>query len=122
MIRITAPLALLCLLAACSEPPKRQIVFTHDDTCKIIINDLQYEQANNTERPCTQEKSGAAVTAVTVNFLSETCNAYRYSFTGAREGSEGEFVFKAEDNVPNPKCNFIPQYAKTDVEWVLNPK
>ena len=120
MIRIAISLAALILLAACSEPPKHQIVFTHDDTCKIIINDLQFDQANNTERPCNRETENGQVRAVTVNFLSETCNAYRYSFNTAREGSEGVFVFKPEDNVPNPNCTFIPQYAKADREWVLS--
>ena len=118
---ITA-LAALLALSACSEPPKHQIVFSHEDTCKIIINDLQYGQANETERPCTRESASGATQTVTVNFLSETCNAYRYSFTGAREGSEGEFAFKAEENVPNPGCNFIPQYSDVNVRWVLNPQ
>lgn len=122
MIRTAAALAALCLLTACSEPPKHQIVFVLNDTCKIIINDLQYGQANETERPCSQEKTGTAISAVTVNFLSETCNAYRYSFKEAREGSDGVFVFKPEQNEPNPHCTFVPQYADPNVEWVLNPK
>lgn len=120
MIRIATAVVCLCLLVACSVPPKHQIVFTHNDTCKIIINDLQYDQANNTERPCQRESQNGVVQAVSVNFLSETCNAYRYTFKAAREGSEGVLEFKAEENVPNPGCNFIPQYAKTDTEWVLS--
>lgn len=119
MIRTTLAFAAI-LLAGCNEAPKHQIVFTHDDTCKIIINDLQYDQANSTERPCTRESQNGATSAVTVNFLSETCNAYRYSFSAAREGSEGVFVFKPEENVPNPRCNFIPQYAQAETEWVLS--
>ena len=122
MTRLLTALAVLALLSACAEPPKHQIVFSHDDTCKIIINDLQYGQANETERPCALEMDQGAVKAVSVNFLSETCNAYRYSFTGAREASDGEFAFKAEENVPNPGCNFIPQYSDGNVRWVLNPQ
>ncbi|MFY8060642.1 MAG: hypothetical protein ACOVMK_03785 [Arenimonas sp.] len=122
MTRIIPALAAVALLSACSEPPKHQIVFTHEDTCKIIINDLQYGQANETERHCVREPASGPVQAVTVNFLSETCNAYRYTLTGAREGSDGEFAFKAEENVPNPGCNFIPQYSDVNVRWVLNPQ
>ena len=120
MTRIIPALAAAALLGACSEPPKHQIVFTHEDTCKIIINDLQYGQANDPERPCSREPAQGAVSTVTVNFLSETCNAYRYSFKAAREGSEGALVFLPEQNVPNPGCNFIPQYADPDVEGVLS--
>ena len=54
--------------------------------------------------------------------MSETCNAYRYTLIGAREGSDGEFAFKAEENEPNPGCNFIPQYSDVNVRWVLNPQ
>jgi hypothetical protein len=122
MTRIIPALAALALLAACSEPPKHQIVFSHEDTCKIIINDLQYGPANDTERPCKRETENGKVSAVTVNFLSETCNVYRYTLIGDREGSDGEFAFKAEDNVPNPGCNFIPQYSDVNARWVLNPK
>ena len=109
-------------LAACSEAPKHQIVFTQSDTCRIIINDLQFGQANETERPCgietdavTQEK------IISVNFLSETCNAYRYRFSAAREGSEGAYIFNPADNIPNPRCTFLPQYSDTNAQWVLNP-
>jgi len=113
----------LLILSACSEPPKHQIVFTHEDTCKIIINDLQFGQANDTERPCAIETDATTKEKfVTVNFLSETCNAYRYSFNSAREGSEGVFVFKPEQNVPNPQCSFLPQYSDPNTQWVLNPK
>ena len=122
MIRTAIATAAVCLLSACSEPPKHQIVFVFEDTCKIIINDLQYGQANDTERPCSQEKTGTAISAVTVNFLSETCNAYRYSFKAAREGSDGVFVFIPEQNEPNPHCTFIPQYSDATTEWVLNTK
>lgn len=109
-------------LAACSEPPKQQITFTHDDTCRISINDLQFVQANETDRPCRMETD--AVTQekiISVNFLSETCNAYRYRYNAAREGSEGVFVFKPEDNPPNTNCTFLPQYADPNTQWVLNP-
>jgi hypothetical protein len=122
MIRFALALAAFALLTACGEPPKHQIVFVLNDTCKIIIYDLQYGQANATERPCSQEKTGTAISAVTVNFLSETCNAYRYSFKAARENSDGVFVFKPEQNEPNPHCRFLPQYSDPNVEWVLNPK
>ena len=122
MTRLLTALTVLALLSACAEPPKHQIVFTHEDTCKIIINDLQYGQANETERPCVLEMEQGAVKAVSVNFLSETCNAYRYTFTGPREGSDGVLAFKPEENPANISCNFIPQYAKPDTEWVLNPK
>ena len=57
--------------------------------------------------------------AVTVNFLSETCNAYRYDRVGAREGSEGVFAFKPERNEPNVNCRFVPQYADPAAQWVL---
>jgi hypothetical protein len=120
MTRMIPALAASALLAACSEPPKHQIVFTHDDTCKIIINDLQYGQANETERHCVRELASGTTKAVTVNFLSETCNAYRYTFSTGREGSEGVFVFRPEENPPNPGCNFIPQYSDPKSEWVLS--
>ena len=68
----------LLALSACSEAPKYQIVFSHQDTCRIIINDLQFERANNTERPCMREPKTGTPQIVTVNFLSESCNAYRY--------------------------------------------
>jgi hypothetical protein len=122
MIRTALALAALGLLTACSEPPKHQIVFVFDDTCKIIINDLQYGQANDTERPCARKPASGQAQTVTVNFLSETCNAYRYSFKAARENSDGVFVFKPEQNAPNPHCTFIPQYSDASTEWVLNPK
>lgn len=122
MIRIAIALAAAGLLGACSEPPKHQIVFVFDDTCKIVINDLQYGQANDTERPCTREPASGQAQTVTVNFLSETCNAYRYSFKAARENSDGVFVFQPEQNEPNPHCTFVPQYADPNVQWVLNPK
>lgn len=120
MTRTAIALAALCLLGACSEPPKHQIVFVFDDTCKILIHDLQYGQANDTERPCTREPASGQTQTVTVNFLSGTCNAYRYSFKAAREGSEGVFSFRPEQNVPNPNCTFIPQYADPATEWVLS--
>ncbi len=111
------------ILAACSEPPKQQIVFTHNDTCRISINDLQFGQANETDRPCNIETDAATQEKiVSVNFLSETCNAYRYRFSAAREGSEGVFTFKPEDNIPNPNCTFLPQYSDPNTPWVLNQK
>ena len=122
MIRIAIALAALGMLSACRVPPKHRIVFVFDDTCRIVIDDLQYAQANNTERPCNREMANGQTRTVTVNFLSETCNAYRYSFKAAREGSEGVFTFRPEDNVPNANCTFIPQYANPDTEWVLNPQ
>ncbi len=110
-------------LAACSEPPKHQITFSHEGTCRIIINDLQFGQANETDRPCGIETDAATQEKiVSVNFLSETCNAYRYRYRAAREGSEGEFHFKPEDNIPNPNCTFLPQYADPATPWVLNAK
>jgi hypothetical protein len=113
----------LLVLSACSEPPKHQIVFTHDDTCKIIINDLQFGQANDTERPCAIETdANTKEKFITINFLSETCNAYRYSFKQAKENSEGVYVFKPEQNEPNMGCQFIPQYSDPNTQWVLNPK
>lgn len=122
-MKIFITLIALLVLSACSEPPKHQIVFTHDDTCKIIINDLQFGQANDTERPCAIETDASTKEKiVTVNFLSETCNAYRYSFSAAREGSEGVYVFKQEQNIPNPNCSFLPQYSDSNTQWVLNPK
>ncbi len=119
MKNATTALAVLLALSACSEPPKHQIVFTHEDTCRIQINDLQYGQANDTDRPCQRITEDGDTVAVTVNFLSETCNAYRYDRVGAREGSEGVFVFKPENNEPNPNCRFIPQYADPAAQWVL---
>ncbi len=111
------------ILTACTEPAKHQIVFTHDDTCKIIINDLQFGQANDSERPCNIETdSTTQMKIVSVNFLSETCNAYRYSFKETREGSDGVYVFMPEFNEPNANCTFLPQYSDTNAHWVLNPK
>ena len=121
MIRTALALAALGLLTACSEPPKHQIVFVLDDTCKIIINDLQFGQANDTDRPCGIETDAATQEKiVSVNFLSETCNAYRYRYSSARECSEGVFNFKPEDNIPNPNCTFLPQYSNPATPWVLN--
>lgn len=111
----------LLTLSACNEAPKHQIVFTHEDTCRIIINDLQYGQANETERYCKFEKDGDNK-IISINFLSETCNAYRYSFKQARENSEGIYVFKPDFNEPNTRCDFIPQYSDPNSQWVLNPK
>ena len=108
MTRIIPALAAVALLSACSEPPKHQIVFTHDDTCKIIINDLQYGQANETERHCVREPASGPVQAVTVNFLSETCNAYRYRFVAEHEQGDGAFAYKTEDNEINTGCNPNP--------------
>ncbi len=111
----------LLTLSACNEAPKHQIVFTHEDTCRIIINDLQFGQANETDRYCKLEKeSGGKI--ISINFLSETCNAYRYRFKEAHENSEGIYVFKPELNEPNTQCDFIPQYSDPNTQWVLNPK
>ena len=110
-------------LSACSEAPKHQITFSHEGTCRIIINDLQFGQANETDRPCGIETDAATQEKiVSVNFLSETCNAYRYRYSVAREGSEGAFIFKAEDNIPNPNCTLLPQYSDPATTWVLNQK
>ena len=120
MTRIIPALAAVALLSACSEPPKHQIVFTHEDTCKIIINDLQYDQANQTERHCLREPASGPVQAVTVNFLSETCNAYRYRFVAEHEQGLGAFAYKTEDNELNAGCNPIPQYANTNADWIVS--
>ncbi len=123
MKTIIALLTGMLLMTGCSEPAKHQIVFSHEDTCNIVINDLQFVQANDTQRPCTIETDASTKEKiVTVNFLSETCNAYRYSFKQARKDSEGVFVFKPEQNVPNPNCTFLPEYSNPNTQWVLNPK
>lgn len=114
-------LGALLVLASCSEAPKYQIVFTHNDTCRIMINDLQFGQANETDRYCKLEKDGDTK-IISVNFLSETCNAYRYSFKESREESEGVYVFAPELNQPNTNCTFLPQYSDPNSQWVLNPK
>jgi len=120
-MKISALFALpLLALAGCSEPPKHQIVFTHQDTCKIIINDLQYGQANDTERACQKIVENGKLVAVTVNFLSETCNAYRYRFVAEHEQGLGAFAYKTEDNELNTGCNPIPQYANTNADWIVS--
>ncbi len=122
-MKIIITLIALLLLSACAEPPKYQIDFTHSGTCRISINDLQFGQANDTDRPCSVETDAATQEKiVSVNFLSETCNAYRYRYSSAREGSEGVFNFKPEDNIPNPNCTFLPQYSNPATPWVLNAK
>lgn len=121
-MKIAISLIAALTLSACTEAPKHQINFSHDDTCRISINDLQFGQANDTDRPCAMETDAATQEKiVTVNFLSETCNAYRFRFSAAREGSEGVFTFKPEDNPPNPNCTFLPQYSDSTTQWVLNP-
>lgn len=122
-MKIIITLIALLALTACSETPKHQIVFTQDDTCNIIINDLQFGQANDTERPCTIETDvSTKEKIITVNFLSETCNAYRYSYKEARKDSEGVYIFKPEQNEPNMGCQFIPEYSDPNTQWVMNPK
>lgn len=108
-------------LAACSEPAKHQIVFSDDSTCKIIINDLQYGNANETERPCALEygKAGDVKTA-TVNFLSEKCNAYRYTLKRKTEDGTAILAFQSSENIPNTGCEFIPEYSATQAEWHLS--
>lgn len=120
-MKIMIMFACLLSLSACKEAPKHQIVFTHSDTCRIMINDLQFGQANETDRYCKLEKDGDTK-IISVNFLSETCNAYRYSFIESREGSEGVYVFTPELNQPNTNCTFLPQYSDPNSQWVLNPK
>lgn len=122
-MKIVFTLITVLALVGCSEPPKHQIVFTHSGTCRISINDLQFGQANDTDRPCSVETDAATQEKiVSVNFLSETCNAYRYRFSATREGSEGVFNFKPDDNIPNPNCTFLPQYSNPATPWVLNQK
>ena len=120
-MKILIMLASLLTLSACNEAPKYQIVFTYEDTCRIIINDLQYGQANEMERYCTRETI-SDTEIISINFLSETCNAYRYSFKQARENSDGVYIFERKFNEPNPRCEFIPEYSNPNTPWVLNPK
>jgi len=113
--------AALAGLAACSEPAKHQIVFSDDSTCKIIINDLQYGNANETERPCALEYGpDGKVKTATVNFLSEKCNAYRYTFKSKAEDGAAILAFQASDNIPNMGCDFIPEYSSLQAEWHLS--
>lgn len=108
-------------LTACSEPAKHQIVFSDESTCRIVINDLQYGTANETERPCAIEPgSEGEVKAATVNFLSEKCNAYRYTFKRRTEEGAVILAFQATENVPNAGCDFIPQYSNPEAEWHLS--
>jgi hypothetical protein len=107
-------------LAACSEPAKHQIAFSDDSTCRIIINDLQYGMANETERPCALEYGTAGeVKTATVNFLSEKCNAYRYTLKRKAENGTAILAFQASENVPNTGCEFIPEYSDGQAEWHL---
>lgn len=109
-------------LTACSEPPKHQIVFSDESTCRIVVNDLQYGAANDTERPCAIETGPADdVKTATVNFLSEKCNAYRYTFK--RRSADGGVIlaFQANENIPNAGCEFIPEYSNPEAEWHLSP-
>jgi hypothetical protein len=112
--------AALTGLAACSEPAKHQIIFSDESTCKIIINDLQYGNANETERPCALEYgTSGEVKAATVNFLSEKCNVYRYTFKNNAEDGAVILSFMASENIPNMGCDFIPQYSNALAEWHL---
>jgi hypothetical protein len=109
-------------LTACSEPPKHQIVFSDASTCRIVVNDLQYGAANETDRPCAIEYGAAdEVKAATVNFLSEKCNAYRYTFKRKPEDGSVILAFQANENIPNAGCQFIPEYSNLDAEWHLSP-
>jgi hypothetical protein len=113
--------AALAGLAACSESAKHQIIFSDDSTCKIIINDLQYGNANETERPCALEYGPAGkVKTATVNFLSEKCNAYRYTFKNKAEDGAAILTFQASENIPNMGCDFIPEYSSLQAEWHLS--
>jgi hypothetical protein len=108
-------------LAACSEPAKHQIAFSDDSTCRIIINDLQYGKVNETERPCALEYGTAGeVKTATVNFLSEKCNAYRYTLKRKAENGTAILAFQASENIPNTGCEFIPEYSATQAEWHLS--
>jgi hypothetical protein len=112
--------AALTGLTACSEPARHQIIFSDESTCKIIINDLQYGNANETERPCALEYgTSGAVKAATVNFLSEKCNVYRYTFKNNAEDGTAILSFKASENIPNMGCDFIPEYSNAQAEWYL---
>jgi hypothetical protein len=112
--------AALAGLTACSVPAKHQIIFSDESTCKIIINDLQYGNANETERPCAIEYgTSGAVKAATVNFLSEKCNVYRYTFKNNAEDGEAILSFTSSENIPNMGCDFIPEYSNTQAEWHL---
>jgi hypothetical protein len=117
-MKILIMLVSLLTLNACSETPRNQIVFTGEETCKIIINDLQYGQANEMERYCIRETI-SDTEIISINFLSKTCNAYRYSFKQARENSDGIYVFEHKFNEPNPLCQFIPEYSNPNSQWVL---
>jgi len=113
--------AALAGLAACSEPPKHQIAFSDDSTCRIVINDLQYGMANDTERPCALEYGPAGeVKTATVNFLSEKCNAYRYTLKRTAEDGAAILSFQTSENIPNTGCDFIPEYSATQAEWHLS--
>lgn len=108
-------------LTACSEPPKHQIVFSDASTCRIVVNDLQYGAANDTERPCAIETGPADdVKAATVNFLSEKCNAYRYTLKRKTEDGTAILAFQASENIPNTGCDFIPEYSAAQAEWHLS--
>ncbi|HWR96336.1 MAG TPA: hypothetical protein VN248_06380 [Arenimonas sp.] len=108
-------------LTACSEPPRHQIVFSDASTCRIVVNDLQYGAANDTERPCAIESAVADdVKAATVNFLSEKCNAYRYTFKRRAEDGGVILGFQPSENIPNAGCDFIPEYSNPEAEWHLS--
>ena len=73
-----------------------------------------------TERPCALEYgTSGAVKAATVNFLSEKCNVYRYTFKNNAEDGTAILSFTASENIPNLGCDFIPEYSNAQAEWYL---
>ena len=64
-------------------------------------------------------KAGDVKTA-TVNFLSEKCNAYRYTLKRKTEDGTAILAFQASENIPNTGCEFIPEYRATQAEWHLS--